>query len=149
MKYWVAVASREHVQKGVAGGFAQVCHGNAGPLKQMTGGDWIVYYSPTEKFGQKDPCRKWTALGVIGDKDPYPFAMSEGFVPYRRDVQFFAAKEAKIELMIEQLSFIKNKLHWGFIFRRGCFSIEKRDFLLISKAMQVDIAEWEKSTLKL
>ena len=25
--YWIAVASREHVRRGVAGGFAQVCHG--------------------------------------------------------------------------------------------------------------------------
>ena len=27
MRYWIAVASREHVMLGVDAGFAQVCHG--------------------------------------------------------------------------------------------------------------------------
>ncbi len=34
--HWLAVASREHVKRGIAGGFAQVCHGKPGPLKQMS-----------------------------------------------------------------------------------------------------------------
>lgn len=51
MSYWVAVASKEHVQRGIAGGFAQVCHGKPTPLNRMETGDWIIYYSPTELFG--------------------------------------------------------------------------------------------------
>ncbi|MGG1220830.1 EVE domain-containing protein, partial [Priestia endophytica] len=27
IRYWVGVASRDHVMKGVQGGFAQLCHG--------------------------------------------------------------------------------------------------------------------------
>jgi hypothetical protein len=52
MRYWIGVASKEHVMRGVQGGFAQVCHGKEGPLKQMTPQDWIIYYSPTIKFGE-------------------------------------------------------------------------------------------------
>jgi hypothetical protein len=33
--YWVGVVSKEHVDIGVAGGFAQVNHGKAGPLERM------------------------------------------------------------------------------------------------------------------
>ena len=31
-RYWIGVACREHVGRGVAGGFAQLCHGKAAPL---------------------------------------------------------------------------------------------------------------------
>jgi hypothetical protein len=143
MRYWVGVASREHVKRGIAGGFAQVCHGKAGPLKQMTAGDWIVYYSPTERFGEKVPCRQWTALGKIKEKEPYLFPMSEDFVPWRRDVAFIPVKEVAIEPMIDRLSFIKDKQRWGFPFRRGCFAIEKRDFLLIASSMEVELPDAE------
>ena len=30
--YWIGVASKDHVDHGVAGGFAQLNHGKAGPL---------------------------------------------------------------------------------------------------------------------
>lgn len=135
--YWVAVASREHVKRGVAGGFAQVCHGKPGPLKQMTTGDWIVYYSPTERFGEKMPCRKFTAIGRVKSREPYQFQMSPDFIPWRRDVDFLSAKEAPIETLIDSLSFIQNKQRWGFPFRRGCFSISLNDFQLITANMGI------------
>ncbi len=139
--YWVAVASREHVKRGVAGGFAQVCHGKPGPLKQMTAGDWIVYYSPSERFGEKMPCQKWTAIGRVEAKEPYLYQMSEGFIPWRRDVAFLSANEAPIEPLIDQLAFIQDKRRWGFPFRRGCFSIGSDDFLLIASSMGVKFNE--------
>lgn len=138
-KFWVAVASREHVLRGIAGGFCQVCHGKAGPLKAMSHRDWIVYYSPTEKFGQPTPCRKFTAIGTICEEKPYSFQMSEDFIPWRRNVLFHPSKEAEIVPLIGQLSFISDKQRWGFPFRRGCFSIPKDDFLLIARQMEVMI----------
>ncbi|HEV2600660.1 MAG TPA: EVE domain-containing protein [Candidatus Babeliales bacterium] len=140
-KYWIGVASREHVKGGAAGGFAQVCHGKGGPLNKMTAGDWIVYYSPVEIFGEKTACRKFTAIGRVQDRAPYEFRMSVDFIPWRRDVQFFAAQDAPIELLISALSFIKNKKQWGFPFRRGCFEIPESDFKVIADAMGVDIHE--------
>lgn len=133
--YWVAVASRNHVQRGIAGGFAQVCHGKAGPLQKMKGGDWLLYYSPTERFGEKDPCRRFTAIGIVSEKEPYLFKMNEDFIPWRRDVAFLSAKEAPIEPLLDSLTCIPDKQRWGFPFRRGCFSIPERDFYLIVAAM--------------
>ncbi len=57
MRYWIGVASKEHVIRGVQGGFDQVCHMKEGPLKQISPQDWIIYYSPTIKFGEKSPCQ--------------------------------------------------------------------------------------------
>lgn len=45
MKYWIGTVSKEHVLRGVAGGFCQVCHGKAAPLNRMQRGDWLLYYT--------------------------------------------------------------------------------------------------------
>ena len=34
-RYWIAVASADHVARGVAGGFMQVCHGKRAPLARI------------------------------------------------------------------------------------------------------------------
>lgn len=141
IRYWIAVASREHVMRGVAQGIAQVCHGKPGPLKQMRPSDWIAYYSPTEVFGEPGPCRKFTAIGRVGDGEAYQFSMSEDFVPWRRNIAYLPAQEAPIDLLINDLSFIYDKRRWGFPFRRGCFSIPHSDFNLIATQMGVRIDE--------
>jgi len=136
-KYWVAVASKEHVEKGVADGFAQVCHGKQTPLKRIQQGDWMIYYSPVEIFGGKQSCRKFTALGQVQDMQPYQFAMSSSFIPWRRNVHFLPVHDAAIEPLIDQLNFIENKIYWGFKFRFGLFEIGHEDFLLITNVMGV------------
>lgn len=140
VKYWIGVASREHVMRGISEGICQVCHGKGGPLKLMTPQDWIIYYSPTERFGESIPCRKFTAIGKICDREPYAYRMSDDFIPWRRDVNFYNAHEIAIEPLIDNLSFIKDKRKWGFPFRRGCFSIPINDFLLVASGMGISIS---------
>ena len=136
-KYWIGVASREHVKNAVESGIAQVCHGKGVPLKRMAPDDWIIYYSSVEFFRQKVPCRKFTAIGKIKNKEPYQCAMSETFVPWRRDVAYKDAFEVAIESLIHDLTFITNKVRWGFPFMRGCFEIPEKDFILIAKKMGI------------
>lgn len=137
-RYWIGVASLEHVRRGVEGGFAQVCHGKPGPLRCMTEGDWFIYYSPTVHFGGNDPCRSFTAIGRIKPEEPYIFAMSRDFLPWRRNVNFLSSLETAIEPLLDKLTFIKDKKRWGFPFRRGCFEISQEDFQLIAKEMGVE-----------
>ena len=134
-RYWIGVASREHVQLGVAGGFCQLCHGKSGPLKRMTQGDWIVYYSPTERFGEAEPCQSFTAIGEVAGNTVYPFEMAHGFVPCRRDVRFFAAAAIPIRPLLDRLSFIKDKRKWGYVFRFGHLEIPLSDFQIIATEM--------------
>jgi hypothetical protein len=122
---------------GVSGGFAQVCHGKAGPLNRMKEGDWLVYDSPTIKFGEKEPCQCFKAIGKIKGGDPYPFVMSESFIPWRRDVSFVKSRDIPIHMLLDQLSFIKDKQKWEFSFRKGCFEILQEDFQVIAKAMEI------------
>lgn len=135
--YWIGVASKEHVQKGVLGGFAQVCHGKAGPLNRMEEGDWIVYYSPTLKFGGKEACQSFTAIGKINCGAPYSVRMAQDFIPWRRDVFFFRSREIPIQTLLQHLCFIKDKQKWGYPFRRGCFEISRDDFQIIAQAMGI------------
>lgn len=140
-QYWVGVASHEHVKAGVAGSFAQVCHGKGAPLQKMQSGDWIVYYSPVEVFGGNTPCRKFTAVGILQEGQPYEVCINECFTPWRRDVEFFNATPVSMNNLLDSLSFIKNKTHWGMVFRRGCFQIPQSDFQYIAHTMGVSINE--------
>ena len=134
-RYWVGVASREHVRLGVAGGFSQLCHGKAQPLKRMAVGDWLIYYSPKERFEATTLCQKFTAIGEVVGESIYPFEMFKGFVPYRRDINFLEASDAPIHPLLEQLSFIKDKSRWGYAFRFGHLEIPKKDFEIIFRSM--------------
>ena len=134
-RYWIGVASKDHVNRGVAGGFCQLCHGKAQPLKRMAVGDWIIYYSPKEVFEEAAPCQKFTAIGEVVGSEVYPFEMSPGFVPHRRDIHFHKANDVPIRPLLEQLSFIKDESKWGYVFRFGHLEIQKSDFELIAIEM--------------
>ena len=74
MRYWVGVASRDHVLLGVAGGFCQVCHGKQAPLARMKRGDWILYYSPKTGMNSGEKVQAFTAVGQIVDDRVYSSA---------------------------------------------------------------------------
>jgi predicted RNA-binding protein len=134
-RYWMAVASREHVKRGEAAGICQACHGKRGPLQRMKPGDWIIYYSSVEQFQGKEPCQKFTAIGTITGESTYQVRMSDDFIPFRRDVAFQQCAETPIKPFIEQLTFIRNKKQWGYMFRFGFFEIPEHDFALIADRM--------------
>lgn len=137
-KCWLIVASKDHVAKGVEGGFCQANHGKAANLKRMKKGDGVVFYSSKEKFGDKTPYQKFTAIGKIKDEELYQGVMSAGFEAFRRNVEFFQSTEADIRPLIERLSFIEDKKRWGFRFRFGFFEISKADFEIIAEEMMTE-----------
>lgn len=63
MKFWIGVASKDHVDLGIQVGFAQVCHGKKAPLNRMAVGDWMIYYSPERTMRDKEPCQEYTVNG--------------------------------------------------------------------------------------
>ena len=134
-KYWILVASRDHVQRGVEGGFAQANHGKATALKRMQAGDEILYYSSKEVYGEETKCQRFTAIGEVVDDLVYQGTMGGGFVPFRRNDKYRPCREISILPLIGALDFIKDKTHWGAPFRFGVVEIEERDFQLISEQM--------------
>lgn len=134
-KYWVIVASKDHVKNGIAEGIAQACHGKASPLRRMKKGDFILYYSGKLVFGKEEKCQEFTAIGQVKDDEVYQFQMSPNFCPSRRNITFFEHQDLSILPFINDLDFIPNKKSWGYPFRFGFFEINEHDFQLISSKM--------------
>jgi len=135
MRYWIGVASKDHVARGVAGGFCQLCHGKAQPLKRMAPGDWIIYYSPKIAFGGDLPCQQFTAMGRVIGEHVYSVEMAPGFVPFRRDIDFVATQPVDIRPLLHRLNFIQSKSRWGYTFRFGHIEISAGDFDVIAQQM--------------
>jgi hypothetical protein len=134
-RYWIEVASRDHVRAGIEGGFCQLCHGKVGPMSRIKPGDGIVYYSPRTAMRAGEPVQGFTAIGTVKPGDPYGFDMGGGFVPTRRDVAFAEAHDAPIRPLLDRLSFTKGRKSWGQAFRYGILEITPEDFALIAEAM--------------
>ncbi|MBK0381914.1 EVE domain-containing protein [Pedobacter sp. SD-b] len=135
MKYYVIVVSKDHVEKGVEGGFAQAGHGKKNLLEKLKKHDWIIYYSSKVKYDVDKPYQKFTAAGQVYDDKPYQTQVNENFKPWRRKVKYSDIEELEIKPLIQQLSFIKNKKNWGLHLRAGFIEINKSDFELIVKKM--------------
>ena len=134
---WIAVASADHVQRGQADGYMQVCHGKAAPLRRMQAGDRVVYYSPSQVFGSKIKLQAFTAIGRVEPRDAYQADMGGGFHPYRRDVVWTASQEASILPLLLTLEFSAGIKNWGYQFRFGLFAISEHDMRVIAAAMGV------------
>ncbi len=137
-RYWVIVASKNHVQNGVRWGIAQANHGKAAPLRRMQTGDGILYYSPKLEFGGDEKLQAFTAIGQVTGDTIYQFDMGDGFVPYRRDVKYFGCRDVPIQPLIPFLTFIQDKNSWGYMFRFGFFEIPKIDFDLIASQVLLE-----------
>ena len=134
---WIGVVSRSHVQRGVEGGFIQLNHGKKAPVQRLKAGDRLALYSPRTDYPDGQPLQAFTALGVVVTGQVYQVEMSAEFKPYRVDVGFLPCQEAPIKPLVERLSFIQNKTHWGAAFRFGFLKVPEEDFALIASAMGV------------
>lgn len=142
-QYWIGVACKEHVANGVNLGICQVCHGKQAPLKRIKNGDYFIYYSPKIRMNEPGLYQKFTAIGEVVDDEPYQVDMSGGFKPFRRNIRYFKAKHADIRPLIEDLSFIKNKKSWGFVFRYGLIKIDEASYHIIAEQMLDDVSKGE------
>lgn len=140
MTHWINTVSRDHVSRGVAGGFAQANHGKPDPLRRLARGDLIAFYSPKTDYPEGDPLQAFTALGRVLDDEPYQVEVSPDFQPYRRNVEFLDCVETPIRPLLDSLDFIEDKKRWGFRFRFGLFRIDEHDFEVIRAAMTSELA---------
>lgn len=135
MTYWINTVSRDHVVRGVAGGFTQANHGKPHMLRKMARGDWIIFYSPRTTFPDGPPLQAFTAIGQVSDDVPYQAEVAPDFRPWRRAMDFQACEEAPIRPLIDDLDFVEDKKRWGYRFRFGVFEIDQHDFEVIRSAM--------------
>ena len=133
--FWVGVASREHVSAAVHGGFCQLSHGKDAPVRRLKRGDFLIFYSPHERMGDRMPLQAFTAIGEITDDVPFQVEQTADFHPYRRKTQYLKVRAAPIQDLLSELSFTKGTTNWGAAFRKGVFKISHADFSRIASAM--------------
>jgi hypothetical protein len=138
-RYWIAVVPKSRVELAVTENFAMFAHGRYDAVKRTRAGDWLAYYSPRTVLKGGEEVRAFTAIGRFAEREPYEVEMSAGHIGWRRDFVYERqAREAGIYPLLDQLSFIKDRAHWGLFFHRSLFSVPRDDFALIAAAMQLE-----------
>jgi hypothetical protein len=145
-RFWIGVASRDHVNVGVTRAVIQLNHGKEAPLRRLKAGDGVIMYSPRTAYPDGEPLQAFTAIGTVATGEVYQDEVTPDFRPHRVDVQFVHSKKAQIKPLIGHLSFIKNRSHWGAAFRFGSVEIPGCDFALIAEEMgAAPLAEYARS----
>ena len=139
MKYWINCVAKNHVLAGVEGGYTQAAHGKAEPLRQLSSGDAMVFYSEGTLFRAGERLQAFTAVGLIAGKEPFQTKVTAKFIPWRRRVEFMECEEAPILPLIPTLEFLTDKTDWTRSFKHSLFEITETDFEHIARAMKVDL----------
>lgn len=134
---WLAIASADHVARGLAGDFTQVCHGKSGPLRRIRPRDRVIYYSPSRLFGIRDGYSHFTASGVVSSETPYQADMGGGFMPFRHDVIWDETEAFPIRPLLQELDLTRGKSNWAYPFRFGLLPLSADDGDRIRRAMGV------------
>ena len=137
-RYWITVVSKDHIKRGVEGGFMQANHGKPGPLKKLHVNDWVLFYSPKVTYLGDEKCQAFTAIGQVADDKLYQYQMSADFKPFRRNMNFYPCKDVSIIPLIGMLDFIPVKNAWGYRFRFGFFEIGEHDFNLLKEKLLIN-----------
>jgi hypothetical protein len=135
MTNWINTVSRDHVERGVQGGFTQANHGKPHMLRRMSRDDWLIFYSPRLTYPDGPPLQAFTAIGRVADDEPYQDRSGPDEGPWRRRVDFLPCAETPIRPLIESLGFITDTSRWGYRFRFGVFQIDDADRDIIHAAM--------------
>jgi hypothetical protein len=133
-RYWLGVASKNHVMIGVSQGFAQVNHGRRAPLLRMQPGDGLVYYSPRHELGSPGILQAFTAIGqIVGEA--YQVQVTPDFAPWRRSVSYRTNVSDALIGELKSMLHLTNVPNWGYRLRFGLVELTATDFELISNAM--------------
>lgn len=136
-KYWLAVASAQHVRIGRQHGFMQVNHGKRAPLTRARPGDGIAYYSPSVRMGEKDGFQSFTALGFVREGEPYIGDMGCKRA-YRKDVDWLDVPEQPLRPIIDWLDFTKDR-NWGYKLRFGFIEFGQSDFEFLQEILMSEL----------
>ncbi|MCW2711002.1 MAG: hypothetical protein JWP24_1196 [Marmoricola sp.] len=134
-RYWINTVSRDHVQRGVEGGFTQADHGRDTRLRRLRPCDEIAFYSPRTAMRSGEPLQQFTAFATVTGESPYPVEVSTDFSSWRLEVEFADVTAAAVRPLLDELSFITDPIRWGLPFRRGLFEVREADMELIRTAL--------------
>lgn len=133
MTAWLGVVSAAHVRRAQVLGIAQINHGKRAGLARMHAGDVLIYYSPVENMGDREPLRAFTAYGVVADDEIWQ-ADEGDFKPFRRRIAYEATNPAPLAELRARLQ-LTSLPNWGYQLRRGIVPIDDADAAAIRAEM--------------
>ncbi|MGE5169107.1 MAG: EVE domain-containing protein [Rudaea sp.] len=141
-RYWIGVVPEDHAAQAVADRFVQLQYGRRAPLARMQPGDGLAFYSPRVSDPHGAARRAFTAIGRVDDGQVFEVPPPPPAPVYRRSATYLEASPAPITPLLDHLSFIRNKAHWGAAFRFGVLRVPREDFLAIAAAMGRNAADF-------
>lgn len=139
MAYWLGIAVRDHVRRGVEGGFAQLGHGREDLIRSLKQGDWLIYYAPREAMEGGEKVQAFVAVGRVLTEAPYRTEQGAGFHPWRHDIDYVTeAAPVPIRELLEELDLTRGRGRaWGMAVRGSRVALTEADFRRIIEAMGV------------
>ncbi|RUR03594.1 EVE domain-containing protein [Labedella endophytica] len=142
IRYWLAVAHRDHVRRAVQLGVAQLNYGRREGLEGMRESDGVAFYSARD-VPDGNPVRSFTAVGRVADDDVYRVDGGDsGWRPWRRRVDFrLDVADAPIRPLLHVLELTRHSYDWGLQLRPGFLELSRHDFEVVEQAMRVQPGE--------
>src|SRR5206468_1488426 len=113
---WIAVVAQDRAERGRDGSYAELAHGRAGIMELMQPGDGYITYSPRASDPKGAPVQAFTALGYVREGGLYRAADAEGISVFRLPVAYVPVALTPIKPLLDSLTFIRNRQHWGAAF---------------------------------
>lgn len=132
-RFWVGVATADHVAEARAGGFCAVSHGSR-TVERFAEGDGVALYATRASMSSSEPVQRFMAIGEVGEGLGWSTERN-GRVLRLRPAVWRESLSVEVRPLLPQLSFVADKEKWGMAFRRGRFEIPAQDFALIAEAM--------------
>lgn len=135
MAHYVGVVHRKMVEIARERGVVAFGHGKESLVRSLEVGDSVIFYAPREE-PDGAPVQAFVALAEVTGAEPRESDFYMGRTGWLRDARFLMTAEVPVKPMLEDLTFVKNKTHWGMTFRGGRFRIPGEDHARIVAAME-------------
>jgi len=112
----------------------------------MHQGDWLIYYSPHTSSPSGAPLQAFTAVGQMTSETPYQVTLPDGFQPFLHTVGYLPCRPVPIQEVLEELTFLPDKQHWGARFRFGRLAVSRTDFQRLARTMGVNVPAGKEET---
>ena len=138
MNYWIICITKDNLdicfrQKVI--GFVE---SKRKRLKSFQSGDLITFYVSRISLASNTKIGKFVGLAKIEGKSYQSTEpiWKHGLFPQRIAIELLGQKSCSVKSLIEDLTFIKNKAHWGAAFLAGIIRVSPGDFEIIQKSMK-------------
>jgi hypothetical protein len=133
--FYIGVVHRAQAAYAAQEGFVAFSHGRESAVQRLSPGDRVIFYAPKADF-DGEPVQAFVAHAtVMGDTPCQRAFMGADGLFWARDATFDTVTEVPVRPLIDALTFVKDKAHWGMAFRQGVFKITRDDYERIARDM--------------